>query len=49
VDPEKIKKIINKQTKALIINSPANPTGAVLKGKVLREIADIEIRQKFPA
>jgi len=47
VDPEKIKKIINKQTKALIINSPANPTGAVLKGKVLREIADIAVSKKI--
>lgn len=37
------KKIDPRKTKALIINSPANPTGNVISKKVLEEIADLAI------
>jgi len=40
-DPDQIKKLINKKTKAIIINSPSNPTGQVYSRKLLEEIADI--------
>lgn len=40
-DVRRIKDRITKKTKAIIVNSPANPTGVVLPGDVLKEIADI--------
>src|SRR3989344_2456428 len=40
-DPDHIKKIINRKTKAIIINTPSNPTGQVYSRKLLEEIADI--------
>ena|SRR3989338_5845376 len=44
INPERIKEAVNKQkTKAIIINTPANPTGNVLQRKVLEEIADIAV------
>ena len=48
LDIEKIKKAINKKTKAIIINSPHNPTGVVYDEKELRELAALltERRQK---
>ncbi|MDP2921060.1 MAG: pyridoxal phosphate-dependent aminotransferase [Candidatus Omnitrophota bacterium] len=36
-----LKKAITKRTKALIINSPSNPTGAIYSREQLREIGDI--------
>ena len=44
IDPDRVKKLVDKKkTKALIINSPANPTGNVLSRKVLEELADIAV------
>ncbi len=44
IDPDNIKPLIDrKKTKAIIINSPANPTGNVIRRKVLEEIADIAV------
>lgn len=40
---EEVRKIIDKKTKALIINSPSNPTGEVLDESQLREIASLPI------
>ncbi|MCX7831418.1 MAG: pyridoxal phosphate-dependent aminotransferase [Actinobacteria bacterium] len=39
IDTERLKKSITKRTKAIIINSPANPTGSVLSKENLKEIA----------
>jgi aminotransferase len=47
VHPEELKKLINKRTKLIIINSPSNPTGTVLKKKTLEEIADIAIEKNL--
>lgn len=48
VDPDKIKKLVEPgKTKVLIINSPSNPTGTVLKKKILEEIADIAVENKL--
>ena len=38
LDPKDIEKVITKKTKAIIINSPHNPTGAVLDEDVMRSI-----------
>lgn len=41
VDPEDIKNAITSKTKLIILNSPANPTGAVLDEFQLHEIANL--------
>lgn len=41
VDPDDIKNAISPKTKLIILNSPANPTGAVLDEVQLREIANL--------
>ena len=41
---EKIRKAITPKTKAILINSPNNPTGYVLSEKELKELADIVIK-----
>lgn len=40
-DPETLKAAITPKTKALIINTPNNPTGVIYSEKVLREIASV--------
>jgi aspartate/methionine/tyrosine aminotransferase len=39
VDPDDIRKAITNKTKLMIINTPANPTGALFDQTILREIA----------
>lgn len=41
LDLDKIKAAINKKTKAILINSPHNPTGAVYNEEELSELADL--------
>jgi len=41
LDIEKIKQAINKNTKAIIINSPHNPTGVVYREDELKELAAV--------
>ena len=41
IDPEALAAAINPHTKAVIINSPNNPTGVVLTEKSIRALADI--------
>ncbi len=43
VNPDEIKKLVSPKTRALILNSPSNPTGTVFKKNLLEEIADIAI------
>lgn len=45
--PEVLKKKITKKTKALILNSPSNPTGATYDKKTLTEIAEIALKNNF--
>ncbi|MCX6815288.1 MAG: aminotransferase class I/II-fold pyridoxal phosphate-dependent enzyme [Candidatus Aenigmarchaeota archaeon] len=42
-DPDDIKKVITGKTSAILLNTPANPTGNVISKKILEEIADIAI------
>lgn len=41
VDAEMVDKCINDRTKALILNSPSNPTGMIYKKKELQEIINV--------
>jgi len=43
ITPEELKKAITPKTKALIINSPSNPTGSAYTKKELEKIAEIGI------
>ncbi len=44
INPDEVKKLIDKKkTKVLLINSPANPTGGIIRKKILEELADIAI------
>ncbi len=47
INPDDVKKVANKKTKVLIINSPSNPTGNVIRKKILEELADIAIEKDF--
>ncbi len=42
-----IKKHVTPKTKVLVINTPSNPTGRILKKKCLEEIADIAIEKNL--
>ena len=41
IDPAEIRKRIGKRTKAILVNSPANPTGAVINTDVFRELSEM--------
>ena len=45
IDPEKIKRAVTKRTKALILNSPNNPTGWVASGEELAVLAGIALER----
>jgi aspartate aminotransferase len=45
--PEAIEKILTKKTKAIVINSPSNPTGVTYSQKELSAIADVCIKHKI--
>ena len=47
ITPGDLKKIITPKTKALIINSPSNPTGSTYTKKELEKIAEIAISKNF--
>lgn len=47
LNSEKLKKAITDKTKALIINSPSNPTGAIYSEKQLKELAVLAIENGF--
>jgi len=47
VQAEEIERAITKKTKAIIIASPNNPTGSVLKKKDLEEISDVAIEHNL--
>jgi len=45
--PEKIENAITDKTRAIIINSPSNPTGMVYDEESLRKIADIAVKHNI--
>src|SRR6185437_16052843 len=40
-EPTEIRRLITPRTKALLINTPGNPSGAVFPADLMREIGDI--------
>ncbi len=44
---KKLKKKITKKTKAIILNSPSNPTGSAYNKNILEEIAEIAVKKKI--
>jgi aminotransferase len=47
IDPEDVEAKITERTKMLILNSPNNPTGTVLKKDTLEAMADLAIRHNI--
>ena len=47
ITPRELKKVITPKTKALIINSPSNPTGSAYTKTELEKIAEITISKNF--
>lgn len=43
IDIDALKKQIKRKTKAMILNTPSNPTGTVFKRSVLEELADLAV------
>jgi aminotransferase len=43
-DPDELEKLIDNRTRVILINSPSNPTGRILKKKTLERLADIAIQ-----
>lgn len=41
LDPERLRAALTPRTRAIVINDPHNPTGAVLEGSVLQRVADL--------
>ncbi|HVT11211.1 MAG TPA: pyridoxal phosphate-dependent aminotransferase [Fimbriimonadaceae bacterium] len=44
---DQLREAVSPRTKAIILNSPSNPTGAVLSRQILKEIAALAIRHDF--
>ncbi len=47
VRPEALEEKITKKTKALILNSPSNPTGMIYDKKTLEKIAELSLKYNF--
>jgi aspartate/methionine/tyrosine aminotransferase len=47
VDPDDIRAAITDKTKLMIINTPSNPTGAILDEKILQAIAQMAMEHDF--
>jgi aspartate aminotransferase len=47
ITPEELKKAITPKTKALVINSPSNPTGSAYTKRELEKIGEIAISKNF--
>ena len=47
LDPERLRAAVTPRTKAVILNSPNNPTGAVFSPEALRSVAGLAVEQKL--
>lgn len=47
LDPSNVEKAITSRTKAIIVNTPNNPTGRVVHPEALLRIAELAVRRKF--
>jgi len=46
-DPDEIERLITSRTKLIIINSPCNPTGAMLPRDLLERLVDVAVRHNL--
>ena len=47
IDMERLTALLNSKTKAIILNSPSNPTGAVYDTQTLRAVAQLAVEKGF--
>ena len=47
IDPSALKACLSQRTKAIILNSPCNPTGSIYDRKTLEGIADLAVRHNL--
>ncbi len=47
VTAEQIREVVTENTKALVLNTPSNPTGMIYSEEELREIAEIAVEKDF--
>jgi aspartate aminotransferase len=47
IDPDLLAGLITPKTKAIIVNSPSNPTGAIYAREILEKVAEIAIRHRI--
>ena len=47
INPDDLQRLVTPRTKAIIVNSPCNPTGATYHRKTLEAIASIAVRHKI--
>lgn len=47
IDIEELKELVSNKTRAILINTPSNPTGSVLKKKCLEKIRDFAIENNL--
>ncbi|MBM4139337.1 MAG: pyridoxal phosphate-dependent aminotransferase [Nitrospira sp.] len=47
IDPDKLERLVTPRTKAILVNSPSNPTGAVYDWRTLEAIASIALRHQL--
>jgi len=47
IDPDSLERLVTPRTKAILVNSPCNPTGAVYEWKTLEAIASIAVRHQL--
>lgn len=43
IDPDDVKKAVNRKTRAILINSPANPTGTVMEAERMASLARLSV------
>ncbi len=43
-DPDELERLVDHRTRVILINTPGNPTGRILKKKTLEELADIAVQ-----
>jgi aspartate aminotransferase len=47
IDPDGLERLVTPRTKAILVNSPCNPTGAVYEWETLEAIAGIAVRHRL--
>ncbi len=45
IDPDELKALITPKTRAILLNSPSNPTGMVMNQDIMREVAHLAMQQ----